>query len=397
MTPAPVQQPPIRSLGQDRRLTKPGKRKRIARLLRTIALVVVVLVAIGPVNALRSPSADPTSAKLAEWARDHQLGFVVTGAESALYRLHPPKVGGAPDTSIINALPQQAATQSNSASGRSPAHSSFFPTRLRPLASGVVSGEGIFHTVTSHNGDPTSAIAYLRPDNQHSSYLAGVVWLNHTHTALVQHPGHEDPGNVSSWSNRDFVSAAPGSNLIATFNGGFKIKDAKGGYYQDGKTAGTLQPGAASLVVYRDGHADVGSWDKDVRMSPAVVSVRQSLKPLIENGQVTSDLTKNVESKWGATLGGAYFVWRSGIGITKRGDLVYVAGDALSVKSLATLLLHAGAVRGMQLDINKAWISYMYFADGGGSLQPHKLVPFERPVNRYLTPTSRDFFAVYSK
>ena len=38
--------------------------------------------------------------------------------------------------------------------------------------------------------------------------------------------------------------------------------------------------------------------------------------------------------------------------------------NALSVKSLASLLQQAGAVRAMQLDINIAWISFMWYSPG---------------------------------
>jgi hypothetical protein len=186
---------------------------------------------------------------------------------------------------------------------------------------------------------------------------------------------------------------------VATFNSGFKIKDALGGYYADGHTVGALTRGAASLVVYRDGHTDVGAWGGSLHLGPDVVSVRQSLKLLVDNGRLAANLSSNVQSNWGATINGAYFVWRSGIGVTAAGDLVYVAGDALSVNTLAALLQRAGAVRAMQLDINVAWISYMWYTPGStlSAPVPHKLVGFQRPANRYFTPTSRDFFAVYPR
>jgi len=50
----------------------------------------------------------------------------------------------------------------------------------------------------------------------------------------------------------------------------------------------------------------------------------------------------------------------------------------------------------MQLDINKAWVSYMAYSHSGGNATPHKLGDFQRPADRYLSPTSRDFVAVYA-
>ena len=140
------------------------------------------------------------------------------------------------------------------------------------------------------------------------------------------------------------------------------MRDAKGGYYDHGQTAGTLTTGAASFVIYTDGHATVGTWGKDVRMTPQVAFVRQNLKPLISSGRVAKDVNANVESNWGATIGGDVAAWRSGVGVTAQGDIVYAVGDAApTVRALANILSRAGAISAMQLDINQSWVSYMTY------------------------------------
>jgi hypothetical protein len=130
-------------------------------------------------------------------------------------------------------------------------------------------------------------------------------------------------------------------------------------------------------------------------MTSDVVYVRQNLKPLIQGGVVASNLDSDVQGTWGVTVGGGLAVWRSGIGVTAAGDLVYVGGNALTVSALADVLHRAGAVTAMQLDINTAWVSYMYYTHPTSTPVPHKLVPFQRPVARYLSPVSRDFIAAY--
>jgi len=47
--------------------------------------------------------------------------------------------------------------------------------------------------------------------------------------------------------------------------------------------------------------------------------------------------------------------WRSALGVTSDGALVYAQGPALDPLQLALLLVRAGVVRGMQLDINPDW------------------------------------------
>ena len=66
-------------------------------------------------------------------------------------------------------------------------------------------------------------------------------------------------------------------------------------------------------------------------------------------------------TKWGATLGDAVYVWRSGVGITADGALVYVGGPGLNITDLADLLARAGAVRAMELDINTDWVNFSVY------------------------------------
>ena len=95
-------------------------------------------------------------------------------------------------------------------------------------------------------------------------------------------PGSGDPLR-SPWN----AQVDPGSRplLVAAFNGGFKMSQARGGYYAEGRMIDPLRSGAASLVIYADGSLDIGAWGSDVRMTPQVVSVRQNLLPLVADGR----------------------------------------------------------------------------------------------------------------
>lgn len=333
-------------------------------------------------SAINQPTGEDTSVKLAEWTRDHGLGFAVTAAENIQYRLSPPATGGTPDTALL-----KAAQVAKSGVALQPA----LVTPAKPALPGE--GEYLASGPQGHRSD--LQITYLRPDSVHTSYLTGVAWMSHN-DRFVLHPGYQEPGLSHTWTQPDQVSATGNTNLLATFNSGFKLKDANGGYYDNGQTAGKLVDGAASFVVYRDGHATVGTWGTDVKMDPTIAFVRQNLKPLITNGSVATNLNTRVESTWGATIGGDLAVWRSGVGVTSTGDIVYAMGDALTVQSLADILHRAGSVNAMQLDINRAWISFMSYRNAGGTMVPKKMGTFQRPADRYLQPTSRDFVAVYS-
>jgi hypothetical protein len=364
--------------------------------VRRAALAALAIFAISTtwsvLSALRAPGTDDVPTRLAEWGRDHSLGPLVTLAETVQYRMNPPATGGTPDPTVLN----QAAADGNGASTPSDSTGALIPVHadLSTPVSPALRGEGHFVHAVSTSAGPAIQIAYLRPDSVHTSYLTGVAWMSHT-LHFVLHPGFEDPG-TSGMSQSDRIRQQQYPGLVATFNSGFKLKDANGGYYDNGHYAAPLVKGAASFVIYKDGHATVGTWGTDVHMTSDVAFVRQNLQPLITNGQVAANLSQNVQSNWGATIGGAYYVWRSGIGVTASGDLVYVMGDALSVASLADILHRAGAVTAMQLDINKLWTSFMYYKHPNtGSVQPHKMGNFARPADRYLQETSRDFIAVY--
>ena len=358
--------------------------------------VVIISTSWSLISALRAPGTDDVPTRLAEWGRDHAMGPLVTLAETVQYKLSPPATGGTPDTSLL----AQAADSSNGSTtptGGGSAQVSMQPAMTTPVTP-ALSGEGYFVHAVNTSGGPVVQIAYVRPDNVHTSFLTGVAWMSHS-LRFVLHPGFEDPG-TPGMSQPDSVKPSQYPGLVATFNSGFKLKDANGGYYDNGHYAAPLVNGAASFVIYKDGHATVGTWGSDVKMGSDVAFVRQNLQPLITNGQLAPDLSSNVQTNWGATIGGAYYVWRSGIGVTKTGDLVYVMGDALSVFSLADILHRAGAVTAMQLDINKLWTTFMYYkhpssSAGSGRVEPHKMGNFARPADRYLQETSRDFFAVY--
>jgi len=179
-------------------------------------------------------------------------------------------------------------------------------------------------------------------------------------------------------------------------NSGFLLRDSGGGFYLDGRTAAPLIDGQASFVIYKNGFADIGSWGTQMRMTPQVAAVRQNLWLLVDHGRLSQRLTQNPSAAWGATFSGGVLVWRSGVGITKDGALVYVTAPGLSASSLATLLIRAGAVRAMELDINTVWTNGYYYTNAGKTpwgFAPHPLLKDQyRPPTRYLVTDERDFF-----
>lgn len=377
-----------------RRVLTRGKRLR-RRLLWRPLLAAVVLV-LGYVGVTLEPyltyaGSDTFPARLAEWGRDHHLSGMVTWLENETYTAPP--TGGSLSGQQVRAL--QGATVAPDAAARDE-----LPADIPPLAAGSVPGEGVWHpAVLAKDGVPVVEWAGLRPDAQHTSELAYVAWLNQKALTFQLHPGSQQPGGT--FATRDDLPAGRRTGLAATWNGGFKVSpnDSLGGYYEDGRTVRPLVDGQASEVFYRDGAVKIGAWGRDFSMTPQVVGVRQNLSLLVDQGQVTAATNSGSGAQWGVTVKNAFFVPRSGVGVTAKGDVVYVGGPALSVASLANLLQQAGAVRAMELDINADWTSFMYYTVpvGGNPAAPAptKLWNFTQPADRYFQPGSRDFVAVY--
>jgi hypothetical protein len=192
---------------------------------------------------------------------------------------------------------------------------------------------------------------------------AGIAWMDTKLLSGRLYSGSESPGG-GPYRYTAPISAASARTLVAAFNGGFKMDAAEGGYFAEGRTIDRLRSGAASLVIYANGSVNVGEWDHDLRMTPQVVAVRQNLVPLVAAGRPTPLAGSSDWRRWGATCGesscasnvaGVEHQWRSAVGVTSDGALVYVQGPALDPLQLAELLARAGVVRGMELDINPDW------------------------------------------
>jgi Phosphodiester glycosidase len=373
-----------------------GRFRRLLRrpTVRVILALIVVLccwLAFSIGQALTAPGGGSLSTKLAEWARDHYLGPVVTFGEWLTYS--PPKVGGQPSFSL--AVPSSAPTKYRHTKTFQP----IIPHRLSSMAGAPLPGEGQWRVLETVKGEPAIFGTFLRPSAVYTSYVAGIVSMDQRLVSFQLRPGSEDPG-PGHWHAQSWIPPGTRTGLLATFNGGFKINTSGGGFYLNGHTAGTLTNGAASVVYYRNGTIKIGVWGRDVRMTSDVVGVRQNLRLIVDHGRVPASVNQDVLGSWGATLGGGYYVWRSGLGITRDGRVIFVYGPALNVQELADLLQRAGAVEALQLDINPAWTAYDYYKAQGHPSDPTpvNLLPDQPSTSyRYYSVYSRDFTAVYAR
>ena len=248
------------------------------------------------------------------------------------------------------------------------------PATLAPFGS-PAAGQGTWSPVgRTVRGVPAIYQTTLVPPG--GTRPAGIAWMDTRLLAARLYSGSKSPGG-GPYRYTAPIQPVQAARLVAAFNGGFKMNEAGGGYYTQGRTIDPLRRGSASLVIYADGSVDLGAWGSDVRMTPNVVSVRQNLVPLVASGRPTPQAASQDWQAWGSTCGAASCAasvpgiehqWRSGLGITADGALVYAAGSALDPLQLAQLLVRAGVVRGMQLDINPNWPDFVSYNPPAGAL-----------------------------
>jgi hypothetical protein len=339
-------------------------------------------------STMREASNSSVGISSVEWLRDNGAAGLVARVESAYYTLTAPSKGGP----TLRALPKvgigaSAPRRALSAEAR--------PARVRAPIHPALPGEGVWHaTRASLAARPPVLVTTVRDQPEYPRVVAGLAWIDTKRTTLTLNPGRLEPSVPIPRGSMDVPSAGR-SRLLATFNSGFKLSDSHGGFAVGGHTYASLRDGQGTIVGYADGRVDVVDWQDGSRIPPGVSFARQNLPLIVERGKPSPNIGNDAE--WGATVGNAVLVWRSAIGVDAHGNLIYAAGEDQTVASLARVLILAGAVRAMELDINSYWVTFVtYGAPGAGD--PSKLLEgIERPATRYLEPDDRDFFALYSR
>jgi hypothetical protein len=271
------------------------------------------------------------------------------------------------------------------------------PPPIKPVFARPLPGEGVWRpTGPPVDGGPPVLVATFRPELAYPEIVAYVAWFDHTRTQIAYYPGGSEPPHAAVRGPM-MVPYDQRWRLLATFNAGFTYTDGNNGSTDNGQVNEPLADGNATLVGYRDGRIDILKWSGGPNAGADVAWARQSLAPIVWNGQLNPDLNDNPDSpQWGYTLGGVPRVPRTGVGIDRRGNPFFVVADEQTVTTLAKILQHIGAVRAMEFDINYEWHTLITYAHGGKGLVPKLVEPQpQQSPDRYLTPDTRDFFAVY--
>ncbi len=389
----PPRRLPISERRRPRRRVSPGRIVILSAVFSLfIALVSLVMGVVG------QPGNVPMSINAVEWLRDNGARGIVNSIENFYYTLEAPSTGG-PALHKLPTQPGQAVANING-KGRSTTKAIapyYEPPNIKPLISPALPGEGVWRSTFSEVGlkHPPVLITTFRSDPLYPQMVAGVAWIDHNVTTTWLYPGIQEPSVALPNRGPEMIPVNMRSHVVAAFNSGFKLVDSGGGVALNGHTYAPMKDGLGTFVRFTNGSVNVIGWHGGQSVGKGIVYARQNLPLIVINRKPNPNLSDGPQ--WGATLGNAVRVWRSAVGVDKYGNLIYAAADYQTVGSLAEIMIHAGAVRAMQLDINAEWPSFITYK-GPFALDPANLLPgmWNAPT-RYLTPDDRDFFAVYLK
>jgi hypothetical protein len=193
----------------------------------------------------------------------------------------------------------------------------------------------------------------IRPDPKRPHAAVRIVLFDPRQTDLHIVAGTKHPESTTGQLGDGLIprDKETMSRLLAAFNGGFKTMHGAFGMMVKGKVIVPAKKGAATIARLRDGRTAIGTWDlANGAHLPSAVAYRQNLPPLIAGGVINPTELK----RWGNTvddMDGTH-TYRSAVGVTQHGHLMYAWGDDLSADTMAQAMARARCDYAIHLDMN---------------------------------------------
>ncbi|MDR3559248.1 MAG: phosphodiester glycosidase family protein [Candidatus Pacebacteria bacterium] len=266
-----------------------------------------------------------------------------------------------------------------------------------------LAGEGTWrdYPLQLFPGKEAMAYTFVRPDPARSYAMVTMVQLDMSVMRLGSVAGTQQPGGPVKKPGPGVVpkDVIDSGNLIAAFDGGFQYKDGAYGMIVGNTTYLPLKYDLGTLVGYTDGTLKIVNYTGQ-SLGSNIAFVRQNCPLLIDNGTITVTDSKD-RKLWGRLATGTVgiYTWRSGIGLSKNGNLIFAVGNNLTPDTLAIALQAAGAVNAIQLDINPIWVRFNIFEPSGSGQYTSTTLTKDLAdgAKQYLHGYQKDFFYVYKK
>jgi hypothetical protein len=265
---------------------------------------------------------------------------------------------------------------------------------------GSLAGEGQWQPYITH---PDGAIAglrtFLQPDPERPHAIVAVVAFDLAQVELNYVLGSEEPslpGGPRGFGRIPPEDKEPGK-LLATFNGGFLATHGQYGAMSSGIVALPPKNLAGTVAMNNDGRVQIGVWGTDIDPAGDYAAWRQNASMVVHQGEINERVYNGSIITWGGSLDGAIVTWRSGLGLSADGQVLYfLAGPALSMPILAQTMRTVGVHNGILLDVNPFWVHFAAIQADGEDLHADPLFEegMETKPDRYLFQSQRDFFYI---
>ena len=276
-------------------------------------------------------------------------------------------------------------------------------SNVQAIVNTLLDGEGQWHDIPLSLFPKQIVLAdtFIRSDPSRLYSFVTLVQMDMSKLQLWSIAGTAEPGGKFGKPGPGVISANVQDNgiLVAAFDGGFQYRDGQYGMIVDNTTYLPLKNDLATLVGHKDGRLEIVKYEGQ-DLGSNISFIRQNCPMLVENGVIgTSDDTN--KKLWGRTITSDIYTWRSGIGITANGNLIFAVGNALVPSTLASALKAAGAVNAMQLDINPNWVRFNIFNNFSKADNSYSSTPVMEGIqdgsHSYLFGYKKDFFYVTKK
>ncbi|MCK6573514.1 phosphodiester glycosidase family protein [Myxococcota bacterium] len=269
-----------------------------------------------------------------------------------------------------------------------------------PVVDPVLPGEGhwrpfTFGAAAGRSGAPPLFWrTTLRADPERPDAITELVLADGRQVALKMVGGTEHPRSSTGEVGTGRVPAGDRDSTLAAFNGGFQAIHGGYGMAVDRTVLLPPVPDVATVATYTDGSVRFGTWATRPALPAGLVSLRQNLPPLVDAGR----FNPLEQRTWGFTLKGRdpIFTWRSGLGVTRSGHLLFAVCVRCSADTLADAMLAADVDYAMHLDMNISNIGWEWWrqAESRGGIERASLMRdmWRSDEPRYTDSHTRDFF-----
>jgi hypothetical protein len=382
---------------------------RRRHLLRVASWAGLCAVIIGAAPAMSlgwtlATDPDPLLGSGANWVRNHHMGVVVDKVEKWRYS-KPPSLNPATELNLAIAAtvptttvtapspPTLLVVPGDATTTTTPAPAiPFVPVDLPVVVSPALANEGRWIPMTDPSQTVAMWVTAIRPLASYPSVTATVVSIDTTTARFVLHNGTELPGG--SWTAGSRLDLSPEAGAIAAFNGGFRFEHIAGGYVTEGTVVRRLVDGEASIAINSAGEIKLGVWGRDLTADGDWVSVRQSLRPIVDGG--INQAKGTWQEQWGVDFGNVTYVLRSAVCMRSETELLYVVAGDVDASLMADIMIDLGCSLAMQLDINGNWPQFAVLSGvEAGSPQVTLIDARMSNSGRYINGSKKDFIGIY--